>query len=68
MIGVKQFIGQQFLNKKIHIKCDCIVPFDGTGLVVDYSIASNEVVLHIDINGKIIKIGENHPNLKFEFV
>jgi hypothetical protein len=36
---------------------------DVVGIVVDYEIKDNELVFLVDVNGKIISIGENHPNL-----
>lgn len=36
---------------------------DVVGIVVDYEIKDNELVFLVDVNGKIIHIGENHPNL-----
>lgn len=41
----------------------CLMDIDVTGIVVDYEVVSNEIIFSIDVNGKIIKLGENHPNL-----
>ena len=55
-----------FVGKKLHLKCDCMFPIDVTGVCVGYSISSNEVMLAIDVNGKVIKFGENHPKMQIE--
>ena len=60
------YIGKMFVGKKLHLKCDCTFPLDVTGVCVGYSISSNEVLLALDINGKIVKFGENHPKLQIE--
>ena len=68
MQPIKDYIGKLFLNKTIHVKCDCLLPIDVTGIVVDYEIMGNEIVLCISKNGKIIKIGLNTPSVKIEDV
>jgi hypothetical protein len=59
----KQYIAKQLIGKRLHFKCDCIFPIDKIGTVVDYEIISNEIIFIIDVGGKVIKLGENHPNL-----
>ena len=59
----KNYIAQQLIGKKLHFKCDCLFPLDHTGIIKDFEISNNELVFLVDIEGKIIKIGENHPNL-----
>ena len=66
MIDFKQYLGEQFLDKKFHFTCECLIPFDVVGIIIDYTIEGNELILHVDVNGKVMKIGENHPNLKIE--
>ena len=66
MKDFKQYIGEKFLGKTVHLTCECLIPFDVTGRVIDYSIEGNELTLHVDVNGKIMRFGENHPNLKID--
>lgn len=67
-IELKKYIASKLLGLTLRFKCDCIIPFDVTGKVVDYSISegSKEIVFHVDVGGKIIKIGENHPHTTVE--
>lgn len=59
----KDYIGESLKGHKLRFKCDCLVPLDVTGTIKDYEIISGEIIFIVDVNGKIIKIGENHPNL-----
>jgi hypothetical protein len=63
MIEFKKYIASQIIGKKLRFQCDCIIKMDVVGVVVDYELISNEIVFLVDVNGKIIKIGENHPDL-----
>ena len=63
MEGFKNYIAKQIIGKRLRFKCDCIMKLDVAGIVVDYEIKDNELVFLVDVNGKIISIGENHPNL-----
>lgn len=63
MIEFKHYIAQQLIGKKLHFKCDCLFPLNHIGIIKDYEISKNEIIYLVDVNGKIIKIGENHPNL-----
>lgn len=63
MIEFKHYIAQQLIGKKLHFKCDCLFPLNHIGVIKDYEIINNEVIYIVEVNGKIIKIGENHPNL-----
>ncbi len=66
MQNFKDYMGKHFKGKRLHLTCDCLFPIDIKGSCVDYSISSNELILHMDVDGKIVKIGENHPKLKIE--
>lgn len=66
MIAVKEYIAQQFLNDTYHFKCDCIVPLDIVGIVKDYEISGNEIVLLVESQSKMLHIGLNTPNLFIE--
>ena len=63
---IKEFIAEQFMHKKFHFKCNCLMPIDVVGRIVDYEIINNEIIWSVDSYGKIIKIGENHPNMEIE--
>lgn len=63
MFDFKNYIARQFIGKKLHFKCDCMIGINVEGRIVDYEISNNEIIFFVDVNGKIIKIGENHPNM-----
>lgn len=62
--GFKDYIAKQLIGKKIHFKCDCLFKLNHIGVIKDYKIVSNEIIFIVMVDGKIINIGENHPNLK----
>ena len=64
MVKFKDYIAKQLIGKKLHFKCDCLFPLDHTGTIKDYEIVNSEIIYIVDVGGKIIKIGENHPNLQ----
>ena len=64
MVKFKDYIAKQIIGKKLHFKCDCLFPLDHTGTIKDYERVNNEIIYIVDVGGKIIKIGENHPNLQ----
>lgn len=64
MISFKDYIAKEFIGRRVHFKCDCLFPLDHVGMIKDYEINNNEIVFIVDVDGKIIKIGENHPNLQ----
>lgn len=66
MKRIKELIAEQLLYKQVHCKCECIIPMDFFGYIKDYEITNNEIVFLIDNKGKIVKIGENHPNMYIE--
>jgi hypothetical protein len=68
MVSYKEFVAKQFLNKTVRFKCDCIVPLDITGKVINFYLEKNEIIYIIESNNKIIKIGENTPNLMVSFI
>lgn len=63
MINFKDYIAEQLYGKKLHFICDCIAHIDVTGIIVSHELINNEIIFLVDVNGKIIKIGENHPNM-----
>ena len=68
MITIKDYIGQLFVGKKLHLKCDCIVGIDITGPCISYEISGNEVILIIEVNNRHIPVGLNTPNLNIEIL
>lgn len=65
MIPIKQYIAETFINKKFHFICDCLIPINVKGIVKDYKIANNEIILYVLINNnKIVQIGLNTPSLQ----
>lgn len=63
-IRFKDYIAQQLIGKKIHLKCECLMPFEMDNCkIVGYELNNNEIVFLVDNGGKIVKIGENHPKL-----
>ena len=67
-MNIKDYIAKQLLNKTFHFKCNCLVKFDIIGKVVDYEIVNNEIIFIINSDNKMIKIGENHPNLEIYII
>lgn len=64
MTGFKDYIAKEFVGRKLHFKCDCLFRLDHTGIIKGYEINNNEIIFIVDVEGKMIKIGENHPNLQ----
>lgn len=64
MINFKNFIAEQLIGKKLHFKCDCLFPLNHIGIIKDYEIVNNEILYIVEVNNKLIKIGENHPKLQ----
>lgn len=64
---VKEYIFNKcFKNKKFGFDCDCIIRLDVVGIVVDYKIVNDEMVLKIDVDGRLIDLGLNTPGLKIK--
>lgn len=61
---IKDYIANSIKGKSFRFKCDCIIKMDVVGKIVDYEIINNEILFIVNSSGKIIKIGENHPNLE----
>lgn len=62
--SLKEWLAETLIGKRANFKCSCIVPFDITGVVVSYDIVSNEILWNVNTQeGKIIRIGENTPNM-----
>lgn len=68
MIKIKDYIGQLFVGKRLHLKCDCLVGLDIQGSCVSYEISGNEIILILETNNRHIPIGLNTPNLNIEIL
>ena len=67
MTPIKNFIAAQFVNKSFRFKCDCLIPIDTIGIVKDYEITNNEIILFVSTpNSRVIHIGLNTPSLHIE--
>lgn len=62
-MNFKEYIARHLIGQRLHFTCDCLMHIDVVGTVVDFEIKNNEIVFMVDVSGKIIKIGENHPNM-----
>ena len=65
---LKDYLAKQMLGKHLHFHCDCIVSMDVDGVVRDYELSQNEIIFIVDVGGKLIRIGENHPNMKISLI
>ena len=63
MIPIKQYIAQQMIGQTLRFKCECLMPFDVVGRIIDYEIAESEIIFTVDVKGKLMQIGTNHPKL-----
>ena len=63
MTPFKSYIAQQLIGRKLHFSCDCLMNINVYGIIKDFEISNNEIIFIVDVNGKYIKIGENHPNM-----
>lgn len=67
MTPIKHFIAKTFLKRAFHFSCNCLLDLDVKGVVNDYEIIGNEIVLIVSrSDGKIIHIGLNTPSLEIE--
>lgn len=65
MIKYKKYVGDALLNRKVRLACDCIIGLDVIGTVVNYEIVGSEIVyLLATDDGKLIRVGENTPDLR----
>lgn len=64
MTPIKTYIADTLVGKRLHFKCDCLLNIDVFGTVKGWSLYQGEIIWDICTdNGRIIKIGENHPNM-----
>lgn len=70
MVSYNDYIGSSLRGRHLHIKCDCIVSLDVTGVCVGYKTSGSELIIELmdDDTHKIIPIGSNTHNLMIEDV
>lgn len=66
MITIKEYIAKQLIGHTYRFKCDCVVPLDIIGVVKDYEISGNEIILIVESNSRLLHIGINTPSLYIE--
>ena len=67
MTPIKSYIADGLVGKRYHFKCDCLLNIDVIGTVKSWETHQGEIIwsIHTD-EGKVIRIGENHPNMNIE--
>lgn len=69
MTPIKSYVADSMVGKKFHFKCNCIFNIDLIGTIKGWDIHENEIIWNVYTDkGKMIKIGENHPNMNIEEV
>ena len=67
MTPIKTHLTESLIGKRAHFRCDCVMNIDVVGVVKGWSMYQNEILWDVLLdNGKLIKIGENHPNMNIE--
>jgi len=67
MIPIKSYIANLLVGKRVHFQCNCVLKIDVIGSVKGWSLNQNEILWDVMTDeGRIIKIGENHPNMNIE--
>lgn len=67
MTPIKSYIAEGLVGKRLHFKCDCLLHIDIVGVVKGWSEYSGEIIWEVlTEEGKMIKIGMNHPNMFIE--
>lgn len=62
----KQYILERCIGKRLRFKCNCVMMMNFVGTIVDGYIRNNEIIFKIDVDGRLIEIGENHPGMMVE--
>jgi len=69
MVEYKEYIKDLFKGKVVHFKCDCLLGLDARGVVVDVEKIGSELIYILKTKtDNYLKIGENTPGLKIEFL
>ena len=67
MIPLKSHIADSLVGKRLHFKCDCLFNIEEIGTINSYEIVDGEIIWKVGTDkGRIISIGENHPNMNVE--
>lgn len=65
----QETFGKLLKDHKCHIVSTCeIAPLNITGIIKDYKLCGNELILIIDMDDKNVKVGMNHPKLRIELL
>lgn len=67
MMLLKNANPEDLLHRKIYIECECIL-HSVEGYVVDFERFKNETIYILDVNKKIIRVGNNHPGAKYDYI
>lgn len=59
----KKYIAEQLVGHSLLFECDCVFPIKEKGIIKDYEIIDGEIVFKVQVENKIISIGENHPKM-----
>lgn len=64
----KEYILSQIIGKHLRIKCDCDIPMDVTGIIMQFKIVGADAIIYVsrDTDKKIVPITLNHPNMTVE--
>ena len=69
MVEYKEYLKEHFRGKAVHFKCDCLLGLDSKGVIVDTEMIGSEIMFILKTKeNKYMKIGENTPGLKVEFL
>ena len=64
MTPIKTYMADTLVGKRLHFKCECLLNIDVVGIVKSWSLYQGEIIWDVYTDsGKLIKIGENHPNM-----
>ena len=67
MTPLKSYIADCMVGKRFRFKCDCLLNIDVVGVVKGWNINNGEILWNILTDDKkVIRIGENHPNMYIE--
>ena len=64
MTPIKTYMADTLVGKRLHFKCECLLNIDVVGIEKSWSLYQGEIIWDVYTDsGKLIKIGENHPNM-----
>lgn len=68
MTYLKPYFANLLKGKTVHFVVDCIVKLDVTGEIIGYEMQGSEIVFHVKVGNKVVKVGENTNKLQFEVI